>query len=66
MILHKIDGKYNWIEPIKKKDRGGDDIGPAPRIRKYEGSRYSTKAPGTVQQNIHGIQTGNQEYEHPS
>ena len=22
MILHKIDGKYNWIEPMKNKSEG--------------------------------------------
>ena len=48
----------------RKKDGGGYNLRPAPRIGNGEGSRYSTKAPGTGQHYICGIQNVNQENEH--
>ena len=41
MIRNEIDGNYTWIEPMKK-DRGGDDFGPAMRLRMDESERHST------------------------
>ena len=59
MILHEIDGKSTWIEPTKKKDRGGDVLGPALRLGTDEDAGHSTYSPSTRQLNIHRVQNGN-------